>query len=196
VHREPAAVGPAEAAAVAAVGSPIPGAPTGAGVIEDGDHESDKQSLPDDEDREDEAMAGGSGASASAATSETALSTPASPHYGGRPASAFPLLHPHAHHPKQPHMQMQPPPSQRQTGQAALRKDISSHIAGTGTFMVMYDQPPLTGEFDRLLPTRDSIDGVGQLMIGSIGQIDRLALETISRSLIDRSIDQALRYSS
>jgi hypothetical protein len=150
-HLEAIAVGPAKATA-ATIGSPIPGAPTGAGVTGDGGHESDELSLPDDEDRDEEAMVGGSGASlasASAATSEAALSAPPSPHYNERPASASPLLHPHAHptHPQPQPQRLQSQPSQRRAGQAAPRKAISSHIAGTGTFMVMYhDQPPLTGE--------------------------------------------------
>ena len=102
-----------------------PSAPTGAGTAsaEDNSHKGDGLGFPGTGEHEDRALVcvSRSVASASATTSIEALSAPASPHCDEMHPTA--ALNPPL-----------PPPPLR-------RKAISSHIAGTGAFLVAYNQP-------------------------------------------------------
>ena len=155
----------APAAAAAAAGA---GVPTAAGTDDDGSHASDGFCITRGEDALIESSeASVTSASASAATTHGTLSNPLSPNYDTAPAAResptvpsmgalAPLPQPQTHHQQQQ--------QQHRWDQPILpRKAISSHIAGTGTFMVMYqrgheggfDCGLVDGPVDGAHPTRD-----------------------------------------
>ncbi len=132
----------------AAPGSPkasAAAAPSGAGTAsaEDNSHKGDDLGFPGTGEHEDRALVcvSRSVASASATTSIEALSAPASPHCDVmhsttdlNPSPPLPPL-------QQQQQQQRPRAGQPQQQQQQRRKAISSHIAGTGAFLVVYEQP-------------------------------------------------------